>query len=231
MEILRNSLGRIFVSTNELDRFKYYGNMAVGPIEKSLPPVEPVFSLDAKGNVIKVGEIKDHGLQPSTSSLTGYVPIGQPSSLEKLIDKGNANIQIHYGTCENPSDFNSFDSALVLRGVTLTNYSLSEPTTLTPNKATVQESANITVEESYRVFTPSFQQVFGEAGIINMLGVDFADSNYCSMPYKNLDILIVMYNFSGYMRFSYSFTQFLIVAVDTPSNSLALLISTKSDSI
>jgi hypothetical protein len=205
MEILRNTQGRVFVSTGELDKFKYYGAMSVGPIEKSLPAIESVFTINSKGNVVKVAEVKDHNVQLSSASLTGYIPISAPSSLEKLINKNGANIQIHYGTCSNPSDFNSFDSALILRGVNLTNYSLSEPSTLTPNKAIIQETANISIDESYRIFTPSFQQVFGEAGIISMLGVDFADSNYCSIPYKNLDILIAMYNVSGSMRFSYSF--------------------------
>lgn len=205
MEILRNTQGRVFVSTSELDRFKYYGAMSVGPIEKSLPAIEPVFTVDLRGNVVKVAEVKDHNVQMSSASLTGYIPIAAPSSLEKLIKKNGTNIQIHYGTCSNPSDFNTFESAIVLRGVSLTNYSISEPSTLAPNKAIIQETANISIDESYRIFTPSFQQVFGEAGIINMLGIDFAGSNYCALPYKNLDIIIAMYNVGSYMRFSYSF--------------------------
>lgn len=205
MEILKNTYGRVFVSTNDFERFKYYGAMTVGPIEKTLPSIESIMTIDAHGNVVKVAEIKDHTLQPSTTSLSGYIPVRSPSSLERVIRKGGANIQIHYGACDNPSDFNTFDSAFILRGVNLTNYSVSEPTTLLPNKAVLQESANVTVDESYRIFTPTFQQVFGEVGIISMLGVGFVDSNYCSIANKNLDILIVMYNTGGYMRFAYSF--------------------------
>ncbi|RTK99350.1 MAG: hypothetical protein EKK57_09755 [Proteobacteria bacterium] len=205
MEILRNTQGRVFVSVGLFDDFKYYGAMSVGPIEKTLPAIEPVLTMDAHGTVVKIAEIKDHDVNPSTASLTGYVPLRTKSSLENLIKKGGSDIQIHYGACTNPSDFNAFESALVLRGVSLTNYSLSEPTTLTPNRATIQESANIVVDESYRVFTPTLQKVFGETGITTLLGVAIADSSYCSIPYKNLDILIGTYNFSGYLRFAYSF--------------------------
>lgn len=205
MDVLRNTQGRVFVSTGVTNKFKYYGVMSVGPIEKSMPAIESVFTIDSKGNVIKIAEIKDHDKQPSASSLTGYIPLLSKSSIENLLNKSNVDIQIHYGTCNNPSDFNSFDSALILRGATLTNYNISEPSTLIPNRAILQETANIVIDSSYRIFTPSFNQVFGEAGIISMLGVVFANSNYCDIGDSNLDILVARYNTGGYGRFAYSF--------------------------
>lgn len=205
MDVLRNTQGRVFVSTGVINPFKYYGVMSVGPIEKSMPAIESVFTIDSKGNVVKVAEIKDHDKQPSASSLTGYIPLLSKSSIENLLDKSNCDIQIHYGTCNNPSDFNSFDSALILRGATLTNYNISEPSTLIPNRAILQETANIVVDSSYRIFTPKFNQVFGEAGIISILGVGFADSNYCDIGDSNLDILLARYDAGGYGRFAYSF--------------------------
>lgn len=205
MEILRNTQGRVFVSTGNTNPFKYYGSMSVGAIEKTLPTTESVFTIDSNGNVVKIAEIKDHDKQPSAASLTGYIPLLSKSSIEKLLDKSNYDIQIHYGTCNNPSDFNSFDSALVLRGVTLTNYNISEPSTLVPNRAILQETANIVIDSSYRIFTPSFNQVFGEFGVISILGVAFADSSYCDIENNNLDILLARYDADGYGRFAYSF--------------------------
>lgn len=205
MDVLRNTQGRVFVSTGVINPFKYYGVMSVGPIEKAMPATESVFTIDSKGNIVKIAEIKDHDKQPSSSSLTGYIPLLSKSNIENLLDKSSCDIQIHYGTCNNPSDFNSFDSALILRGATMTNYNISEPSTLVPNRAILQETANIIIDNSYRVFTPTFNQVFGEAGIISMLGIVFADSNYCDIGDNNLDILVSFYNTGGYSRFAYSF--------------------------
>lgn len=204
MDILRNTQGRVFVSTGITDEFKYYGAMSVGAIEKTRPSIESVLTIDKKGNTIKIAEVKDHDVQPSSSSLTGYIPLLSKSSLEKLLSKTGVEIQVHFGTCKNPSDFNSFDSALVLRRASLTNYSVSEPSTLVPNRAVLQETANITIDNSYRVFTPKFNQVFGEAGVLGMLGIGYAESKYCSIENKNLDILIIYYKSGGYTRFSYS---------------------------
>jgi hypothetical protein len=205
MEILRNTQGRVFVSTGNTNPFKYYGSMSVGAIEKTLPTTESVFTIDSNGNVVKIAEIKDHDKQPSAASLTGYIPLLSKSNIESLLDKSNVDIQVHYGTCENPSAFNSFDSALILRGVTLTNYNISEPSTLIPNRATLQETANIVIDNSYRIFTPTFQQVLGEVGMISMLGVVFADSNYCDIGDNNLNILIARYDDGIFGRFAYSF--------------------------
>lgn len=205
MEILRNTQGRVFVSTGITNPFKYYGSMAVGPIEKPMPAIENVLTIDSKGDVIKIAEIKDTAIQTASASLTGYIPMFSKSSLETLFSKSNSEIQIHYGTCTNPSDVNAFESALILRGVTLTSYGVSEPSTLMPNRAVLQETANVSISNYYRIYTPTFNQVFGEAGILSMLGIGFADSNYCDIGNNNLDILIIFYEFDGFGRFAYSF--------------------------
>lgn len=202
MEFIKNSLGRVFVSKGITDQFKYYNIMSVGAVDKTMPSQESIFTIDAKGNTIKVGNIVDHDVQPSASSLLGYVPLSSHSNLETLLSKSSVNIQVHFGLCKNPSDFNDFESALILKGVTLTNYGLSEPSTLSPNRTMLQESANITIDKSYRIFTPTFDSVYG---IATMLGIGYANSNYCTIANPNQDILIATLSASSFLRFIYSF--------------------------
>lgn len=172
-----NTLGRVFVSTNLNKGFTYYNAMAVGGIDTNLPAVEAVYTINSFNKVVKVAEITS-GVSETTSSLTGILPLKSQSNLETLLNKPMIYMQVHFGICSRPNDFNQFESALILKDVNLTNYSLSDVMTLAPNKAAVQETANITIAETYRVFPVLFTEVFQSS---NIVGIDYVNTEYCSI--------------------------------------------------
>ena len=192
MDLTFNTQGRVFVNTNPKDNFKFYNNMAVGAIETTLPAKEDIFTFDSRNKAIKIAENIDH-IGEVTSALSGYVPFNAATSLEKIIRQRRVNLQVHFGRCTNPANFDEFQSAIILKGVTLKTHGLSEPTTITTGKALVQESATISIEDSYRIYLPNFVNAYQNEDE-HFFGIDFASVNDCDLLYQSDDVIIAGYN-------------------------------------
>ena len=96
-----------------------------------------------------------------TSALSGMLPVNVESPLEAIErDSRVFNMQVHYGECQAPSDFNDFTSALVMSNVLLTSYSLGELTALTADAISfVPESADVSVRDYFRVFNLNWAEI------------------------------------------------------------------------
>jgi len=194
-----NTHGRVFTSIIESSGYKYYNSMMVGAIDKSMPTVEAIYSYNSKGKIAKVGEIIDIPRE-ITSSLSGILPLRSKSNLEKLFNSHNINIQVHYGTCTNPNDFNNFDSVIILKDVELTSYSLTELSAITPAKTVVQESANIVANDYYRVLNLNYIQSLTQNTIF---GFDYVHSPSCLGINDNHSVWLVAYQ-SVNVRFKFT---------------------------
>lgn len=183
MEITLNTQGRVFILADN-KKFTYYNAMAVGPVDKTLPTFEDILTYN-NGKVIKIARMSDE-ISQTTSSLTGYLPIGNKSNLEKILHKENIHMQVHFGQCSRPNDFNSFESALIMRGVTLSNYNTTEVAALTPSRTVIQESANIQIEDTYRVFNLDYSAIYIESVF---MGLDIVDLPSCDIVNADLSLV------------------------------------------
>jgi hypothetical protein len=203
MDLTLNTYGRVFVSTDLSKGFTYYNDMAVGGVDTTLPAKEHVYAFDSHNRVVKVAEIVDH-VGDISSTLSGYVPVNAKSTLEKIINKKRTHIQVHFGRCSKPTDFDTFESALILKGVNLKTHNISDVTVLTPSRALVQENASIEVESSYRVFKPTFTVTFPYDGVTSFIELDCVNTEDCSLLNQNGDVWIAAYGDNTYFKFMYS---------------------------
>jgi len=106
---------------------------------------------------VKVGKVKGQ-VSPVSTSLIGKYALDLRSKLLRLAKQGcDMDIQLHWGACEDPSDFNTFRKALILEDVDLTNYSTDPLGALSSDeRAEINETGDISAREAYEVVRLSF---------------------------------------------------------------------------
>lgn len=104
------------------------------------------------GGFIEKAQIKGATERPTTS-LEGRWPQDMLSDLLKLARKGCAfDVQLHTGSCQDPSSFNEYDKALILEGAFLTNYSTEDLGALASgDNAVINETSDISATDAYEV--------------------------------------------------------------------------------
>lgn len=154
--------GRIFINPQGYGggtKFNYHSSMKIDGLDKSLGDLEPVYVPDPKkyDAFIEIASIQGSDSRV-TSSLSGKLPIDTESPLEILARKKcKFNMQVHYGRCSKPDDFTTYESAIILKDVSLTSYNLSTLIAANPGeRALVDETASITLKEFYRIFNQTF---------------------------------------------------------------------------
>ncbi len=165
MALALTGLGRVFVNSSGRqggNRYKYHSCMKVDGVDKSLGDVTPIYcpKPDQYDEFIEVGTIKGADSR-ATSTLTGYLPIDGKGVLEDIYNhKCGFDLQVHYGQCNRPDEFNQFLSAMILKDVKLTSYALTTLTARTPDeRAAVDETAAISIGDFYRIYEISEGQV------------------------------------------------------------------------
>jgi len=177
--------GRIFINPQGYGggtKFNYHSSMKIDGLDKSLGDLEPVYVPDPSkyDAFIEIASIQGSDSRV-TSSLSGKLPIDTESPLEILARKKcKFNMQVHYGRCSKPDDFTTYESAIILKDVTLTSYNLSTLVASNPGeRAMIDETASITLREFYRVFNQSFiSPVPNTSG--RVLRIAHADIEGCS---------------------------------------------------
>jgi len=104
------------------------------------------------GKFIEVASIRGASERPTTS-IEGRLSQELLSTLLALARKGcSFDVQLHFGSCQNPSVFDDYDKALILEGAYPTNYSTEDLGALASgDNAVVNESADISAEVAYEV--------------------------------------------------------------------------------
>jgi hypothetical protein len=104
------------------------------------------------GKFIEKGSISGATERPATS-LVGRYPQDVLSDLLKLARKGCAfDVQLHSGSCTDPSSFNEYDKALILEGAKMSNYSTEDLGALESGEnAKVDETSDISASDAYEV--------------------------------------------------------------------------------
>lgn len=132
------------------------------------------------GDWIEVGSIKGAAERPTTS-LEGRYPLNAVSDLLKFANLGcPIDVQVHFGSCTDPSVFNKFEKALVFENVLITNYATEDLGALSSgDNAAVNETADISAESFYEVVPVVYAKRADTVITNEVLDVVICDSVSC----------------------------------------------------
>ncbi|MEZ4673907.1 MAG: hypothetical protein R2932_06640 [Caldilineaceae bacterium] len=114
---LTTGQGRVFINSG--NGYRYHNFMKVETVDNHFGDITPIYYIDDNNNAIEVAKIRSGTGRPTTS-LSGYYQNTPNNSLEALGKRHTSfDIQVHYGYCRNPTDFSTFDAAIVLARSTI----------------------------------------------------------------------------------------------------------------
>ena len=149
---------RIFIAPNRAScgaSYEYHSCMRMEGVEKSFGDVTPVYCPHPtkSGEFIEVAQVVGADGR-WTTSLVGRLPLNYQSILSQLANKKCAfDIQVHFGKCFDPTNFNTFDMGWVFENVRISSYSLGTLGALSPDeRATIDETVAISAENAYQIF-------------------------------------------------------------------------------
>lgn len=137
-----NSNGRLFIKYNYSDKpteFEFYNIANISGINFNTIDSSPIKN--------KAGELIGYSNKDKQSvDLTLRTYFTGNSELKYVIDNNiPIDIQLHYGTCNNPNSFFEYETVIQINNCMLNDYSLSNLLSLTPGETSViEESVKIT---------------------------------------------------------------------------------------
>jgi photosystem II stability/assembly factor-like uncharacterized protein len=163
-------------------RPSYESCLRMQGVSRSFGDVERVECPDplSYNNFVQVAEIQG-AVENATTTLEGRYAREVKSTLLALANKGcSIDVQLHMGSCTDPSDFNTFDKALVLEKVRLTSYGTDELGTLqSGDRAAVNETVEISASEMYEIVNLAFARQADSIITNEILDVTVCDSKSC----------------------------------------------------
>lgn len=132
------------------------------------------------GNFIEIGSIRGATARP-TASLEGIYAIDLLSEILRLAKKGcPVDVQIHFGSCTDPSSFNSFKKAIVFEGANISNYNTDDLGALASGEnAAINETGDISGNDFFEVVPLGFSTVAGDLVTLEVIDVIIADAVSC----------------------------------------------------
>ncbi|MCB1711051.1 MAG: hypothetical protein KDH96_00795 [Candidatus Riesia sp.] len=186
-KFVRNDLSRLFVApygSSPLKEYDYHSCMRMDGLSKSYGDVTTVqcpHPNKAK-QFITVAEIDSGGDSRWTTSLVGRMPLDISSILSELSEvKRSFDIQLHLGECYDVSDFNSYDMAIILENVHISDYSTDQLGSLSSDEvALVNETVSISAGSVQYIYKPILNEVGEEVTVDGgILDLAIVDPNEC----------------------------------------------------
>lgn len=185
--IVLNSLGRVFIQEKPCGKFEYAEDLGVqlGGVTESFGDVTYVYSpSDLADSYEIVGEIGGTETPPTTT-ITAYMPSDGKSQLIKLAkSKCSFNLQVHWGACQDPTNFSEFDTGKLFEGVKITSYSTTDLTSRGPDsRAPIDLTFNISIQKIVDLKKAKLTQLLTSLGensngiIESLLAVTSSDCN------------------------------------------------------
>jgi len=155
--VLLTSDSRIFIKDKTnccVAEYTYHSCMRLDGLDKSFGDISSEYCPDPDKyrRFIEVATIRGQE-DRATTSLVGRLPRKVRSKLDAM---GKArctfDLQLHYGFCGNPSDFNEYEIGLVLENIRITNYSTDQLGALSfDENASILETVQLSVGNFYYV--------------------------------------------------------------------------------
>jgi hypothetical protein len=163
----------------------YESCLMAGGVSQGFGDVEKIECPDPNryGEFIEVGQIQGT-IERATMTLSGRFAADLESTLLKLAKRRcSVDVQVHFGQCTDPSDFNEFTKALIIEDARLTNYDTEDLGTLSSDgSAVVGESTDISAKEIYEALQLSFAERAGDVvtnEVIDGVGCDRISCGDC----------------------------------------------------
>lgn len=149
---------RVFIAPTgaaSVKTYEYHSCMRLDGLSKSYGEATPVYCPDPKhaGKFEEIATIEGADTR-WTSSLIGRLPIDYQSILSKLASaRCSFDVQVHFGKCVDPSNFNTFSMAWVFENVQISSYDLGALGALSPDeRATIDETVAFSAQSAYQLF-------------------------------------------------------------------------------
>jgi photosystem II stability/assembly factor-like uncharacterized protein len=161
---------------------QYYSFLRMTGLTQGFGDIERIEAPDPGqyGSFIEIGSIRGATARP-TASLEGIYAIDLLSEILRLAKKGcPVDVQVHFGSCTDPSSFNSFKKAVVFEGATITNFSTDDLGALASgDNASINETGDISGIEVFEVVPLGFSSVAGDLVTTEVVDVIIADAVSC----------------------------------------------------
>lgn len=154
----QTSDSRIFIAPNRAScgaAYTYHSCMRMEGVDKSFGDITSVYCPHPTrtGEFVEIAQIQGADGR-WTTSLVGRLPLNYQSIIAQLANKKCAfDLQVHFGKCFDPTNFNTFDMSYVFENVRISSYSLGTLGALGPDeRATIDETVAISAETAYQLF-------------------------------------------------------------------------------
>lgn len=181
----KNAYSRVFLIERRarMDRAPtYHSSLIAGAVEQSFgdPESIKVPDPDRYGEFTEVGTISGEEERPTTS-LTGRYAADLASTLLRLAKiKCESDVQVHFGTCQSPNNFNEFDKSIIFEGAKISSHSTEELGAIEPGDAApVNETAEISGKVWYEVLPLAFSERGTSVVTNEVIDVIVADTIGC----------------------------------------------------
>lgn len=143
----------------------YQSNMKAGGLSQSFGDIEDIEipSPDEYGKFLKVGEIRDQ-VGRVELSLTGRYAAELKSTMLRLARKGCAlDVQINFGTCTDPSNYNIYSKKIIVENAFLTDYETEDIGALgSDEQAKVDETVSVSGRVVYELTPTAYASRSGD---------------------------------------------------------------------
>ena len=186
-QIATNNIGRVFVQ-KQTDMLgccpTYYNATGVSGLSQNREAAIRIQApSDTNSGQYDLRQKIPGQLEFVTFDLTGYVGLDGISPLREIFQENcDAIVHIHYGQCNNPSDFRNFEKALVFDGVSFTSYTTDNLIALdSSGKAAIIETASAEADRMYEYFSEKKFSLVGATNSTTPIDIHLINSgcNLC----------------------------------------------------
>lgn len=194
-QILMNDMSRMFIQTNPCAKYSYENCFSIGEVSQSRDEPTVIEYPNGKGG-FEEATVTRGSLSRVTTDLRAYDRIQYVSSLEDIFkDDCKVNLQIHFGECATPTDFNSFDKVVVLTDAYPTDF--SKTTLLAANSSErepVASTLGISAKEFYTIVNTTYSaDILDYQGPIVSLDTQAAGTcPNCACSVTGKDIIVAL---------------------------------------
>jgi hypothetical protein len=137
-------------------------------------------SPDKYDGFVEKGSVKG-ARERATLALEGRYALDLKSSMLDLANKGCPyDVQVHFGDCQDPSDFTSYAKVLIFEAAKTSSWSSEELGALgSDNRQTINESADVTSSDMYEVLPLAFAERAGDLITNEVVDVVICDNASC----------------------------------------------------
>lgn len=140
------------------------------------------------GQYKEIGNIRGSTERPTTS-LVGRFAADLKSTMLRIAQQGCAvDLHCHFGTCENPSNFNDFKKGIILKDAIITSWGTGDLGGLSSDSnAEIDETAEISASAIIEILPLTLAQKATDLTTLTIIDVVIADSVSCGECSDNSD--------------------------------------------